>query len=118
MNVEIKWKIIVILKQIWNEASGGIGLLGGREYEQPIQHVQHIPNNYQLIDANNSTGGPRKNCTANGNCAPKCFAEKGNRGLPGISGLAGPKGDPGFPGSEGMKTENSQFKVKQKIVRN
>lgn len=93
---------LVNLKQIWQETSGGIGLLGRREYEQP---VQHIPSSYQLIDANNSTGSVRKNCTAQGNCAPKCFAEKGNRGLPGISGLQGPKGDSGFPGNEGNEIQ-------------
>lgn len=41
----------------------------------------------------NATGGPKKNCTASGgNCIPKCFAEKGNRGFPGVPGLPGPKG--------------------------
>lgn len=95
-----------MIKQIWNEASGsgGVGLFGRRDYERP---VQHIDSSYAVIDAANSTGQQRKNCTGSANCIPKCFAEKGNRGLPGIPGLQGPKGIQGFAGSEGKKTNSS-----------
>lgn len=48
---------------------------------------------YDIIDtaSNQASGAPAKNCTGSGCCIPKCFAEKGNRGLPGLPGLPGPK---------------------------
>lgn len=52
--------------------------------------MQQIDPSYDVVEVPNA---PRKNCTASGgNCIPKCFAEKGNRGFPGIPGLPGPKG--------------------------
>lgn len=64
----------------------------------------HIDSSYDLIDtaSNQASGTPAKNCTGSGCCIPKCFAEKGNRGLPGLAGLPGPKGVQGFTGSEGL----------------
>lgn len=92
-------------KQFWNDASsGGVGLFNrrDREYERPTP--LNVDSSYDIIDTagTQASGGPSKNCTGSGCCIPKCFAEKGNRGLPGLPGLPGPKGVQGFPGTEGL----------------
>lgn len=90
----------LILQQFWNDAGGGVGLF--RRQPEPEQPPFHVDSSYDIIDTSGRPSGPKKNCTQNGGCIPKCFAEKGNRGLPGISGLPGPKGVQGFPGTEGL----------------
>lgn len=79
----------IIGQQFWNDAaSGGIRSWPRKDIEQPP--IQHIDSSYDVVDVPNAQ---KKNCTASGgNCIPKCFAEKGNRGFPGIPGLPGPKG--------------------------
>lgn len=78
-------------QQFWNDAtSGGIRSWPRKDIDNIQQPVQQIDSSYDVVDVPNA---PRKNCTGSGgNCIPKCFAEKGNRGFPGIPGLPGPKG--------------------------
>lgn len=80
---------------MWNDIdSGGIGLLGRNKNTRERVPVQRVPESYDIIDTVSSQahGPPTKNCTGSGCCIPKCFAEKGNRGLPGVPGYSGPKG--------------------------
>lgn len=83
-------------QQFWNEANtGGVGLFRRPDNEIQEAPLQNIDSSYSIVESRNSAapGLPKKNCTASaGGCIPKCFAEKGNRGLPGIPGLQGPKG--------------------------
>jgi collagen type IV alpha len=77
---------------MWNELESA-GVVSRRR--QPYrERVQNVPDSYDIIDTVSPRGGPPpKNCTSGaGCCVPKCFAEKGNRGLPGLNGLPGPKG--------------------------
>lgn len=81
---------------MWNDIEGGsVGLLGRNKNIRERTNVQRVPDSYDIIDtANNPVRGPpAKNCTGSGCCIPKCFAEKGNRGLPGVPGYPGPKGE-------------------------
>jgi collagen type IV alpha len=78
--------------QMWNDIdSGSVGLLQSRQRNRPSQRV---PDAYDIVDVASAPvrGPPEKNCTGSGCCIPKCFAEKGNRGLPGVPGYPGPKG--------------------------
>lgn len=82
------WQITGDIKQqFWNDAASG----GVRSWPRPeIPQPQRIDSSYAVVENPNA---PKKNCTASGgNCIPKCFAEKGNRGFPGIPGVPGPKG--------------------------
>lgn len=79
---------------MWNDIdSGGVGLLG-RSKNRDRVNVQRVPESYDIIDTASTQirGPPAKNCTGSGCCIPKCFAEKGNRGLPGVPGYPGIKG--------------------------
>lgn len=92
--------------QLWQGLTGAIGYLGPRDsrVRDDYNRPQDIDPSYELIDTvRGAQGPPPKNCTSSqGCCQPKCFAEKGNRGLPGLPGLQGPKGQRGFPGNEGL----------------
>lgn len=84
-----KYNSFICEQQFWNDAirSGGIRSWPRQDIEQPIQRID---SSYQVVEV---PGAIKKNCTGSGgNCIPKCFAEKGNRGFPGIPGLPGPKG--------------------------
>ena len=87
------WFIINTQAQLWNNIeSGGVGIFGrsrDNERSQPRVHES-----YDIVDVADSglRGPPAKNCTGSGCCIPKCFAEKGNRGLPGVPGFQGIKG--------------------------
>lgn len=79
---------------MWNDIdSGGVGLLGRNKLRERV-NVQRVPESYDIIDTASTQirGPPAKNCTGSGCCIPKCFAEKGNRGLPGVPGYPGIKG--------------------------
>lgn len=81
--------------QMWNDIdTGGVGLLGRNKNIRERVNVQRVPESYDIIDTASTLnrGPPAKNCTGSGCCIPKCFAEKGNRGLPGVPGYPGPKG--------------------------
>lgn len=81
--------------QMWNDIdSGGVGLLGRNKNIRDRGNVPRVPESYDIIDTASAQvrGPPQKNCTGSGCCIPKCFAEKGNRGLPGVPGYPGPKG--------------------------
>lgn len=72
-----------------------MGLFRRQENDPRESPLQNIDSSYTIVDSRNvgAPGQPKKNCTGSaGGCIPKCFAEKGNRGLPGIPGLQGPKG--------------------------
>lgn len=77
--------------QLWQGLTGAIGYLGPRDSrrEDLYNRQPEIDPSYELIDTvRGAQGPPQKNCTASpGCCQPKCFAEKGNRGLPGLPGL-------------------------------
>lgn len=76
-------------QQFWNDAASGGDRLRPRPevYDQP---EQRIDSSYAVVENFNA---PKKNCTGSGgNCIPKCFAEKGNRGFPGMSGVPGQRG--------------------------
>lgn len=61
-----------------------------RQPEDLERPVQHIDSSYDVIEVPQAA---KKNCTASGgNCIPKCFAEKGNRGYTGAPGEPGQKG--------------------------
>lgn len=79
---------------MWNELESASGILTGRR-RQPKERTQTFPDSFDIVDTASSPvrGPPGKNCTGSGCCIPKCFAEKGNRGLPGLTGLPGPKGE-------------------------
>lgn len=81
---------------MWNDIqSGGVGLLGRNQNIRERLNTQRVPESYDIIDTASvqTRGQPTKNCTSgSGCCIPKCFAEKGNRGLPGVPGYPGPKG--------------------------
>lgn len=53
-----------------------------------------VDSSYDIIDSNSArnSGEPPRNCNGSNWCIPKCFAEKGSRGLPGLTGLTGQKG--------------------------
>lgn len=72
---------------MWNDVdSGSIGLLPrNRARERERQNVQRVPEAYDIVDTASAPfrGPPAKNCTGSGCCIPKCFAQKGDRGLPG-----------------------------------
>jgi collagen type IV alpha len=93
-----------LAQQFWQELTGGVGLGGGfkgdnYDYDRPLQRVDE---SYDIVNTASGPRGPAKNCTGSGCCTPKCFAQKGDRGLPGLPGLQGPKGMQGFPGQEGF----------------
>jgi integrin beta 8 len=83
---------------MWNDIeSGGVAFPRNpaRERERARQNVQRVPEAYDIVDtASAPIRGPpaAKNCTGSGCCIPKCFAQKGDRGLQGVSGYPGPKG--------------------------
>lgn len=84
---------------MWNEVdSGSVGFLGRNKNIRERTNVQKVPDSYDIIDTANTPvrGPPAKNCTGSGCCIPKCFAEKGNRGLPGVPGYPGPKGESNY----------------------
>lgn len=79
---------------MWNELDSA-GVVASRR-RQPTyrERPQNVPDSYDIIETTNpDRSQSAKNCTSGtGCCIPKCFAEKGNRGLPGLNGLPGPKG--------------------------
>lgn len=60
-----------------------------RRNEETQPTPQKFDTNYEIVEVPNAA---KKNCTGSANCIPKCFAEKGSRGMPGLSGLTGEKG--------------------------
>lgn len=71
--------------QMWNDIdSGSVGLFGRNRARDRVP-VQRVPEAYDIVDTASSPvrGPPAKNCTGSGCCIPKCFAQKGDRGLPG-----------------------------------
>lgn len=90
------------IQQFWNDAnSGAVGLFRRNEQEIERERERQLPNYDSAYDVREVPNAQKKNCTSSNGCIPKCFAEKGNRGLPGVPGLPGPKGVQGFTGSEG-----------------
>lgn len=70
---------------MWNDIdSGSVGFLGRNRARERV-NVQRVPDAYEIVDTANAAvrGPPSKNCTGSGCCIPKCFAQKGDRGLPG-----------------------------------
>lgn len=94
-SLETRWVITIVVNiflivntsaQMWNDIdSGSVGFLGRNKNIRERTNVQKVPDSYDIIDTANAPvrGPPAKNCTGSGCCIPKCFAEKGNRGLPG-----------------------------------
>lgn len=80
---------------MWNELDRSSGVFNANRRQRPRERVQTVPDSYDIVDTASSQvrGAPAKNCTGGGCCIPKCFAEKGNRGLPGLIGLTGEKGE-------------------------
>ena len=90
-------------QQFWADlADSAVGLFNTRPEPEP--KPMKIDPSYDIVDTVNGPRGPaQRNCTSgSGGCMPKCFAEKGDRGLPGLRGLPGPKGVQGFTGAEGL----------------
>lgn len=79
--------------QMWNDIGSAGVSIRNKNIRERIP-VQRVPESYDIIDTASAheSGVPAKNCTGGGCCIPKCFAEKGNRGLPGVNGYPGPKG--------------------------
>lgn len=70
---------------MWNDIdSGSVGLFGRNRPRERV-NVQRVPDSYDIVDTASAInrGPPAKNCTGSGCCIPKCFAQKGDRGLPG-----------------------------------
>lgn len=99
--------ISVNLQQIWNfESSGGVStknMFGRNEQDMLVNPPQQIDPSYDVVDVPNAPA--KKNCTGSTNCIPKCFAEKGSRGIPGMPGATGPQGPHGYDGGEGPQGE-------------
>lgn len=97
----------VNLQQIWNLGpSGGVStknMFGRSEQDMLVNPPQQIDPSYDVIDAPHAPA--KKNCTGSTNCIPKCFAEKGSRGIPGMPGGPGPQGPHGYNGGEGPQGE-------------
>jgi collagen type IV alpha len=90
-----RWLIALVLgvcfvvntsAQLWNDLdSGSVGFLGRNKNTRERVNVQRVPDSYDIVDTASAQyrGASAKNCTGSGCCIPKCFAQKGDRGLPG-----------------------------------
>lgn len=87
--------VLSVSGQMWNELDRNSGISNPNRRRRPTERVQAVPSAYDIVDTASAVvrGPPAKNCTGGGCCIPKCFAEKGNRGLPGLLGLSGEKGE-------------------------